>query len=597
MPPWLYQDEPPGSSLGVSSLISLEPRAKQFTMAALTPRQTYILHIATLVVASMSILATIVTSFFFFRMRRSFRHDLIMLLIYSDMFKSFWLLLFPIVELVAGKIETEETFCQVSGFFLALSIEASDVAIALISVHTALYIFRGEQGLYPFRKTAYAVAAIIPVVMALLAFIESPGYINTGQFCYLPFNPMWKRLALSWIPRYMAFTIILCLCIGVYVYVRVLMCRFGSGNDDSKNTLSRMSGLESLDPLQQPIATVPPTPTMKYHGLIPSSNASQRNSLTIPEDRMARPSFTTHNSFHIEMPASTHASKLHSSRMARRGSAQMWMANFGTDLSTPSEQTEFDFQHSSGTTRCGSDDVIAPSTIHTKPELVQQAPPPPPPESTSPSNTTQSPVDFFQQSGAPKRPSPPSRTPTIPNLFSILRRQPASPRSVGSDAVLSQDAFNAPGTIKSREKILRQLRLLFIYPIVYVAVWILPFIVQLTGYGRGAPYGMRLASIIFLCSQGLANAVVFSLKEKPWRHGQAFGAFEFINLKFWKRKQETPDVGARVGRTREEMTLDSRFAKKRREQEQAQWQMDRQAGQDARKAARTASEWWEADEQ
>jgi G protein-coupled receptor GPR1 len=193
-----------------------------------------------------------------------------MLLIYSDMFKSFWLLLFPAVELIDGKIETGEIFCQVSGFFLALSIEASDVAVALISVHTALFIFRGEQGLYPFRKAAYAVAAILPIVMASFAFIESPGYVNTGQFCYLPFNPMWKRLALSWIPRYVAFAIILCLCIGVYVYVRVLMSRFGSGNESSKNTLSKLSGFESLEPLQQPIATVPPTPTIKYHGLLPT---------------------------------------------------------------------------------------------------------------------------------------------------------------------------------------------------------------------------------------------------------------------------------------------------------------------------------------
>jgi G protein-coupled receptor GPR1 len=158
---------------------------------------------------------------------------------------------------------------------------------------------------------------------------------------------------------------------------------------------------------------------------------------------------------------------------------------------------------------------------------------------------------------------------------------------------LTQSDFNAPGTVKSREKILRQLRLLFIYPIVYVAIWILPFIVQLTGYGRGAPYGMRLASIIFLCFHGLADAVVFSLKEKPWRHSQAF---KRINVQFWKRRQEVPDVGARVGRTREEMTLDSRFAKKRRQQEQAEWEMDRQAGNEARKAARAVPQWWDAEE-
>lgn len=508
-----------------------------------------------------------------------------MLLIYSDMFKTFWLLVFPAVELVAGKIETTETFCQVSGFFLALSIEASDVSVALISVHTALYIFRGEQGLYPYRKAAYALAAIIPVVMASLAFIESPGYINTGQFCYLPFNPMWKRLALSWIPRYMAFTVILCLCIGVYVYVRVLMRRFGSGNESSKNTLSKTSGLESLDPLQQGITTVPPTPTIRYHGLIPSSNPSRRNSFTILEDRTTRPPLVAFNSFHLDMSGSTHPNRLHSARLARRGSTQMWMANFGTDLTSQSEQAEVESQNSTGTTRCGSDDVIAPLATHTKPEPVHQTPLH---DVVSPSYTIQ--TDFFHRSDGSNAPS---RPPSIPNLFAILRRTPDSPRSNGTDLVLTQSDFNAPGTVKSREKILRQLRLLFIYPIVYVAIWILPFIVQLTGYGRGAPYGMRLASIIFLCFHGLADAVVFSLKEKPWRHSQAF---KRINVQFWKRRQEVPDVGARVGRTREEMTLDSRFAKKRRQQEQAEWEMDRQAGNEARKAARAVPQWWDAEE-
>jgi hypothetical protein len=78
MPPWLQE----GSALGFSpwtdsaTAHSLGPRrVKQFTMAALTPHQTYVIHVATLTVASMSILATIITSFWFFRMRRSFRHE------------------------------------------------------------------------------------------------------------------------------------------------------------------------------------------------------------------------------------------------------------------------------------------------------------------------------------------------------------------------------------------------------------------------------------------------------------------------------------------------------------------------------------------
>lgn len=78
MPPWLQQDEAVGfsPSTWTTSTQALEPRrVKHFTMAALTPDQTYYIHVATLTVASVSMLATIVTSFWFFRMRRSFRHE------------------------------------------------------------------------------------------------------------------------------------------------------------------------------------------------------------------------------------------------------------------------------------------------------------------------------------------------------------------------------------------------------------------------------------------------------------------------------------------------------------------------------------------
>lgn len=120
-----------------------------------------------------------------------------MMLIFSDMLKAFWVLVFPSVELVHGSIKSTSAFCQASGFFFSLSIELSDLCVAMICIHTALYIFRGEQGLYPFRRYVHALCAIVPTLMASLAFIESPGYVNTGQFCYLPLNPMWKRLALS----------------------------------------------------------------------------------------------------------------------------------------------------------------------------------------------------------------------------------------------------------------------------------------------------------------------------------------------------------------------------------------------------------------
>ncbi len=58
--------------------------------------------------------------------------SLIMLLIQSDMFKSLWFLVFPVVTFTTGPVNNDDPFCHVDGFFLALGIEAS--GLQLISV-------------------------------------------------------------------------------------------------------------------------------------------------------------------------------------------------------------------------------------------------------------------------------------------------------------------------------------------------------------------------------------------------------------------------------------------------------------------------------
>lgn len=52
-------------------------------------------------------------------------YSLIMLLIQSDMFKALWFMIYPIVVFARGPVPDNSTFCQVSGFFLSLGIEAS----------------------------------------------------------------------------------------------------------------------------------------------------------------------------------------------------------------------------------------------------------------------------------------------------------------------------------------------------------------------------------------------------------------------------------------------------------------------------------------
>jgi hypothetical protein len=57
-------------------------------------------------------------------------HSLIMLLVFSDFFKSAWQLIYPAVVLTRGSVTSQSRFCQASGFLLAMGIEASGRAPA-----------------------------------------------------------------------------------------------------------------------------------------------------------------------------------------------------------------------------------------------------------------------------------------------------------------------------------------------------------------------------------------------------------------------------------------------------------------------------------
>ena len=97
-------------------------------------KQVFIEQCLALIAASISVCSAFVSFYWFIRMRRTFRHSLIMLLIQSDMFKALWYLIHPIVIFRYGSVPSSSAFCHVSGFFIALGIEASGMYE---------YVFRG----------------------------------------------------------------------------------------------------------------------------------------------------------------------------------------------------------------------------------------------------------------------------------------------------------------------------------------------------------------------------------------------------------------------------------------------------------------------
>jgi len=67
----------------------------------------------------------------------------------------------------------------------------------------------------------------------------------------------------------------------------------------------------------------------------------------------------------------------------------------------------------------------------------------------------------------------------------------------------------------------KQLRYLFIYPLVYIIVWTFPFIYQVqlyNNYGVQHPtFWLILMQAVMLSSQAGVDSVLFSWTEKPWR--------------------------------------------------------------------------------
>jgi hypothetical protein len=96
-----------------------------------------------------------------------------------------------------------------------------------------------------------------------------------------------------------------------------------------------------------------------------------------------------------------------------------------------------------------------------------------------------------------------------------------------------------------RARVHRQLRLMFIYPVFYILMWIFPFAnhcMMYSNYLAAHPiYWLSLAATICITSMGAVDCLIFSLREQPWRHIPARdenGTF-FASFMWWRRHIKT----------------------------------------------------------
>ncbi|KAI0128188.1 G protein-coupled glucose receptor regulating Gpa2-domain-containing protein [Hypoxylon sp. NC0597] len=548
--------------------------------------------------ASISVLSALYAFYWFVRMRRSFRHDLIMLLIQSDMIKALWLVICPLAFFAKVPIDSESTFCQVSGFFLTVSIEASDIAVLLIAIHTALFILRprssrGASGLYPYRRFFYACWAIIPLVLAAIVPITGGQFADNGPHCYLPVRPRWYLSALSWIPRYVIIGVIIFTYTGLYLYIAFRLRRFGRDQRRASTAHGdHPDQKRKCNHRHDHSGDVPPTPPIADHGLLDSA----RGSLTNDGDRKDRQ----------HSVASTIST-----------------LNSGGDSSTPPQRPEpvsrssirwnaVDFANDgpaeSQARRESEMALVGPTSPSLRAEQTIPIRPPEPVHHASPSSSGHSQFTWKHSVSWSTR----SITGSISKMINTLRRSPwrsgGSRQSTSSSVLLSQHETEETMR-RSREKQQRQLRLLFVYPAIYILTWIAPFVSHVLRYddefsyrGRynlgGEPIALQAISIASLCIGAAVDCCFFSAWEKPWLHLRG-GFWENLALRLRIRRPTRRNRHG-LGRTREEMFVDARTARVRREQEENLENLSNEAAVAARRVSgrgeRSSApprEWWD----
>lgn len=512
--------------------------------------------------------------------------SLIMLLVLGDLAKSLAFVVFPIVYFIHGPIRSESAFCQASGFFLALGVEASDIAIALIALHAGMYMIRPRSGLHPYRRIAFAAYFTLPFLVASLAFVYGHdndntlryhAYANLGYYCYMRNN---KSLALSWIPRYCVLVFIIVTYLCIYLCVMKRIKRY-----ERRDSVVFMPKARSRRP------TV--LASRKSYSLSASRRASAVATAFRERFRSA-PSLTGKLS-----EASTEHRALKPIQLAHAGEAITWKLPGFAETSTRSDdQALLEDKDPFSTAFLFSQ----PNTPPTESPAVSPLSPPPParPRERRSSTTV---VDSCRSSAtmAPSIPAPfikPNNTLVSTVQSSYLQNTPGQctgrPTPPRPSATRFQSSQEATATLShTRNKVRRQLRSLFVYPITYIIVWMFPLINHIMGYDteksdRDSPSWLLSLSLFSLSIQGLVDCVVFVWREKPWRHTDGVGFWDSLGNAFgWGCDT--------VGLSKDEMLLGAGLAKARRDGELAEEMQQGRRGR-MKKIIRKSRHWWDVEE-
>lgn len=385
------------------------------------------------------------------------------------------------------------------------------MAILFISMHMALQIFPpknsflGHDGLYKVRHWVLGIWILLPCFTAALAFANPHGaYQAQGAFCWLPIRPFWYRLALSWIPRYLIWLYIMWVAIRIYGHVGYEFRVFGQEKDrSSSDDLSAASSVER-GAIKKAI---------KEHRSHIMSNEKIDVDTVAPED------------WSVPRPVPSRLSPTQSGQTSpanagRRASLPAWHSPFGGPPSPTPPSADINanpVSRSNPASRRGSHQ-IAPGII------AEDFMAPPGFDFTNPRGSVST-----MNSNHPSTTNPTSPDYNLPPIAETRVNSVSAQSSVHT-------SLGDRAQRQRRRAIQRQLRILFIYPIVYMLMWLIPFVSHCMSYSdhfaQHPIFAISLLSSFCQCFMGFADVAVFCWRERPWRHipgsdGSFLGSFAF----------------------------------------------------------------------
>lgn len=363
-----------------------------------------------------------------------------------------------------------------------------------MALHSAIQVFYpstlvSSDGLYPVRRHVYVLAFALPTLMAGLAFVNPDyAYVSQGSFCALPIRPFWYRLAFTWVPRYIIILVIIGIAIAIYVHVGFRFRDF-SNADSSFVSFKTSNGSNTTHTNTQEEAKMEDI-TFELENM--QSRPQPKRRLSSIGDDMPR---------RASAPQATSPS---SSHMPQRGKSTR---------SLPGSSLNLVRSHLG----------IARPALHSIP-------------------SGQSFIDPISPLGGPFLNAENSDNDKSASLPPPSTHVPTPP--VQSGGQLSQS--------KRRQRIHRQLRLIFIYPLVYTLMWLIPFALHCMNYWDKYAHhpveALRVGASLCISLMGFVDALIFSLREKPWRgiessDGSFWGSFVF-------HRRDREDVERDEGRDR-----------------------------------------------